>query len=54
MSALVLMPGFILQEKRAGIVTGGHQHLVTCLETLQKALKGEPGFIAINDKTVFI
>ncbi|XP_018415667.1 PREDICTED: mediator of RNA polymerase II transcription subunit 1 isoform X3 [Nanorana parkeri] len=28
-----------IMEKRTGMITGGHQHLVSCLETLQKALK---------------
>lgn len=28
------------KEKRVVLNSGGHQHLVSCLETLQKALKG--------------
>lgn len=31
------------QEKRGAMNTAGHQLLLTCLETLQRALKGESG-----------
>uniref|UniRef100_A0A9L0RRP0 Mediator complex subunit 1 n=1 Tax=Equus caballus TaxID=9796 RepID=A0A9L0RRP0_HORSE len=33
-----------VMEKRVVMSSGGHQHLVSCLETLQKALKGIPLF----------
>ena len=38
---LSLFPHTVFQEKRGMMNAAGHQLLLTCLETLQRALKGE-------------